>query len=335
VQLAAGYDPRLAVVDPRSGVLGITPELVLAGLGYSVPLLLILLAHELGHYLACRRYGVNASPPYFLPFLPLVPLPGTFGAFIRVREPIREKKVLFDMAVAGPIAGFLVALPIAAWGIWHTRLNFDPPADGTIYFGYPLAVKLLQLLLTGHTYSSVHVVEHPAFLAAWWGFVVTAINLIPAGQLDGGHTLYAVFGRRHRLLRWPVLLVLAGLGFLYPGWWLWAVIVLVLTGLRHPPVLDEDAPLDPRRKAIAVGVALLLVLSFVPIPIRESAFRPTFRAPVERGGTVVHELDLHRGAEAPGRDRHAGGAKGREVAVEEGARLLRPGRSLEAGPPPA
>jgi Predicted membrane-associated Zn-dependent proteases 1 len=159
-----------------------------------------------------------------------------------VREPIREKKALFDMAVAGPIAGFLVALPIAAWGIWHTRVNFDPPAEGTIYFGYPLAVKLLQLLLTGHTFSSVHVVEHPAFLAAWWGFVVTAINLIPAGQLDGGHTLYAVLGRRHRLLRWPVLLVLAGLGFLYPGWWLWAVIVLVLTGLQHPPVLDEDVP---------------------------------------------------------------------------------------------
>lgn len=300
-----------------------------------MPLLLILLAHELGHYLACRKYGVNASPPYFLPFLPIVPLPGTFGAFIRVREPIREKKALFDMAVAGPIAGFLVALPIAAWGIWHTRVNFDPPAEGTIYFGYPLAVKLLQLLLTGHTFSSVHVVEHPAFLAAWWGFVVTAINLIPAGQLDGGHTLYAVLGRRHRLLRWPVLLVLAGLGFLYPGWWLWAVIVLVLTGLRHPPVLDEDVPLDPRRKAVAVGVALILFLSFVPVPIRESDDVAPFRAPVERGGTVVHELDLHHGAEAPGRDRDSGGAQRREVAAEERARLLRPGRPLEAGTPPA
>ncbi len=300
-----------------------------------MPLLLILLAHELGHYLACRKYGVNASPPYFLPFLPIVPLPGTFGAFIRVREPIREKKALFDMAVAGPIAGFLVALPIAAWGIWHTRVNFDPPAEGTIYFGYPLVVKLLQLLLTGHTFSSVHVAQHPAFLAAWWGFLVTAINLIPAGQLDGGHTLYAVLGRRHRLLRWPVLLVLAGLGFLYPGWWLWAVIVLVLTWLRQPPVLDEDVPLDPRRKAVAVGVALILFLSFVPIPFRELVVRAPLRAPVERGGTVVHELDLHHGAEAPGRDRDSGGAQRREVAAEEQARLLRPGRPLEAGTPPA
>ncbi len=335
IQLAAGYDPRLALVDPRSGLLGITPALVLAGFGYSVPLLLILLAHELGHYLACRRYGIDASPPYFLPFLPVVPLPGTFGAFIRVREPIRDKKALFDMAVAGPIAGFLVALPFAAWGIWHTRLNFDPPGEGTIYFGYPLAVKGLQLLLTGHTFSSVHVIEHPAFLAAWWGFVVTAINLIPAGQLDGGHTIYAVFGRRHRLLRWPVLLALVGLGFLYPGWWLWAVIVLVLTGLRHPPVLDEDVPLDPLRKKVAVAVLLILVVSFVPVPIRDSGDLPSPRPPRERRGTVVHQLDLHRDPEAPGRHGDAGGPEDREVAAEERPCLLGARRPLEAGAPPA
>ena len=305
VQLAAGFDPRLVVVDPRSGVLQITPALVLAGLSYSVPLLLILLAHELGHYLTCRRYGIDASPPYFLPFLPYVPLPGTFGAFIRVRQPIRDKKALFDMAVAGPIAGFLVALPVAAWGIWNTRLNLDPPTEGTIYFGYPLAVKALQLLLTGHTFTSVHVVEHPTLMAAWWGFVVTAINLIPAGQLDGGHTVYAVLGRRHRLVRWPVLLALLGLGFLYRGWWLWAAIVLVLTALRRPPLADEDVPLDPRRKAVAAFVLLVLVLSFVPVPIRESEDRVPFRSPGERGGTVVHELDLHRRPEAPGRHGNA------------------------------
>ena len=323
------------MIDPRSGVLGITPALVLAGLGYSVPLLLILLAHEMGHYLACRRYGVDASPPYFLPFLPFVPLPGTFGAFIRVREPIRDKKVLFDMAVAGPIAGFVVALPFAAWGIWHTRLNFEPLTEGTIFFGYPLAVKGLQLLLTGHTFTSVHVVEHPAFMAAWWGFVVTAINLIPAGQLDGGHTLYAVFGRRHGLFRWPVLIALVGLGFLYRGWWVWAVIVLVLTGLKHPRLLDEEEPLDPRRKAVAALVLLMLVLSFVPVPISDGGDLLPLRPPVERGGTVVHELDLHRGPEAPRRDGEARRAKDRDVAVEEGPRHLGPRGALEAGTPPA
>jgi len=300
-----------------------------------VPLLLILLAHELGHYLACRRYGIDASPPYFLPFLPVVPLPGTFGAFIRVREPIRDKRALFDMAVAGPIAGFVVAIPVAAWGILHTRLSLDPPTEGTIYFGYPLAVQALQLLLTGHTFTSVHVVEHPAFLAAWWGFVVTAINLIPAGQLDGGHAVYAVFGRRHRLLRWPVLAVLVGLGFLYRGWWLWAVLVLVLTSLRHPALADEDEPLDRRRMAIAAAVLLILVLSFVPIPIRELRELSPFRAPRERGGTVVHELDLHRGPEAPGRHGDARGAERGDVAAEERPGLLRARRSLEPRAPAA
>lgn len=283
----------------------------------------------------CRRYGLDASPPFFLPFLPIVPLPGTFGAFIRVREPIRDKKALFDMAVAGPIAGFLVALPFAAWGIWHTRLNFEPPTAGTIYFGYPLAVKLLQLLLTGHTFTSVHVLEHPAFMAAWWGFVVTAINLIPAGQLDGGHTIYAVFGRRHRLFRWPVTLLLVALGFFYRGWWLWAVIVLVLASLRRPSLADEDEPLDPRRKAVAAFVLLVFVLSFVPVPIRELDGRVPFRSPGERGGTVVHQLDLHRGTEAPGRHGHAGRSQHREVASEQRPRLVGARGPLEAGPPPA
>jgi membrane-associated protease RseP (regulator of RpoE activity) len=335
IQLAAGYDPRLAVLDARSGVLGITPALVLAALGYSVPLLLILLAHEMGHYLACRRYGIDASPPFFLPFLPVVPLPGTFGAFIRVREPIHDKRALFDMAVAGPIAGFLVALPVAAYGILHTRLNFDPPGEGTIYFGYPLAVKALQLLLTGHTFTSVHVVEHPTFMAAWWGFVVTAINLIPAGQLDGGHALYAVFGRRHRLLRWPILALLVALGFLYTGWWVWAAIVLVLTSLRRPPLHDEDEPLDPRRRAVAAAVLAILVLCFVPVPIDDSGSRSPLRPPRERGGTVVHQLDLHRGAEAPGRHGHARGAQDGRVAIEERPGLVGTRRPVEPGPPPA
>lgn len=312
-----------------------TPSLVLAGLTYSVPLLLILLAHELGHYLTCRKYGVNASPPFFIPFLPIVPLPGTFGAFIRVREPIRDKKALFDMAVAGPIAGFLVALPFAAWGILQTRPNFDPPTPGTVYFGYPLVVSLLQLLLGGGTFTSVHVVEHPAFMAAWWGFVVTAINLIPAGQLDGGHALYAFFGRRYRAFRWPVFLALVGLGFLYRGWWLWAVIVLVLSGLRHPPVLDEDVPLDPARRRVAAAVLAMLVLCFVPVPIRESDEVFPLRPPRERGGTVVHQLDLHRGAEGARGHLHPGGPQRGDVPVEQGTRLLGARRPLETGASPA
>jgi membrane-associated protease RseP (regulator of RpoE activity) len=252
-----------------------------------------------------------------------------------VREPIRDKKVLFDMAVAGPIAGFLVALPVAAWGIWNTRLNFEPPTEGTIYFGYPLVVTALQLLLGGQTFTSAHVVEHPAFLAAWWGFLVTAINLIPAGQLDGGHALYAVLGRHHRLARWPVLAALAGLGFLYSGWWVWAAIVLLLGSLRRPALVDEDAPLDPRRRAVAALVLAMLVLCFVPVPIRSSGEEAPLRPPLEGRGTVVHQLDLHRRPEAPRRDRDSRGPEHRDVPAEERARLFGTRSPLEPGAPPA
>lgn len=343
---AAGYDRRLVIPDPADRLIGlfphlalhgivITPELLIAGLSYSIPLLSILLAHEMGHYLSCKRYGIDASPPFFLPFLPIVPLPGTLGAFIRVREPIRDKKALFDMAVAGPISGFLVAVPFAYWGILHTRVTYDPPTLGTYYFGYPIVMTLLQFLTPGGTFTSFQVVEHPTLMAAWWGFVVTAINLIPAGQLDGGHTLYAVFGSRQRLFRWPVLLILFALGFMYVGWWVWAGIAFILTALGHPRVFDENLPLDPIRKLVAVLTFAILVLTFVTVPVRELRDLPPLRAPRERGGTVVHQLDLHRGSEGAGRHGDARGAQDGHVAVEERPGLLRAGRPFEAGPPPA
>lgn len=236
------------------------------------------------------------------------------------------------MAVAGPIAGFVAALPFAAYGIVHTRVNLEPAGEGTIYFGYPLAMKALQLLLSGQTFTSADVIEHPTFMAAWWGFFVTALNLIPAGQLDGGHTLYAVFGKRQRLFRWPVLLALVALGFLYSGWWVWAGIVLILTGLRHPAVEDEDVPLDRFRMRIAAAVLVIAVLSFVPVPIAGSEDLAPLRPPREGGGTVVHQLDLHRRPEAPGRHHDSRGAKDREVAFEQRPRLIGAGRPLEPGP---
>ncbi len=159
------------------------------------------------------------------------------------------------MAVAGPIAGFAVALPFACYGILHTRLNFEPVSPGSVLFGYPLVVKGLQILLTGHTFTSVHVLEHPTFFAAWFGFLVTALNLIPAGQLDGGHTLFAVSPIAHRALRWPVVAVLAAAGwFLFPAWGLWAVIVIVMGRFGRAQLRDAESPLGPRRVALAVLV---------------------------------------------------------------------------------
>jgi membrane-associated protease RseP (regulator of RpoE activity) len=249
--------------------MGATPAAVLAHLvegafSFSLPLLGILVAHELGHYLVCRKYGIDASPPYFIPFPSLV---GTMGAFIRIREPIRDKRQLFDMAVAGPIAGFVVAVPLLAWGVSHSRVNSSPAlGDGTVIFQYPLLVQLFQKLFVGATYTSLDVIEHPVFLAAWFGLFVTALNLLPLGQLDGGHTIYAVFGRLQRVIALPLLVVLAVLGLKWPGWWVWVLFTL-FTGFRHPPVLNEDEPLDDRRKLVAAGVLLIFVLCFAPVPI--------------------------------------------------------------------
>ena len=250
----------------------------------------------MGHYLMCRRYGIDASPPFFIPFPSLV---GTMGAFIRIREPFRSKDQLFDVGVAGPIVGFVVALPILVYGMAHTRVNPAAVEGGTLIFHYPLLVTLLQKLLLGTTFTSFDVIEHPAFVAGWFGLFVTALNLVPIGQLDGGHALYAIAGRHTRKIVLPLLAVVVGLGFKFAGWWFWAAL-LVIMGIRHPRLVDEEAPLDPRRKAIAFLVLVMFVLCFTPVPIEESSDLPPGRPPVERGGTVVHQLDLHRGAERPG-----------------------------------
>jgi membrane-associated protease RseP (regulator of RpoE activity) len=268
---------------------------VTGALSFSFPLLAILFAHEMGHYLMCRRYGIDASPPYFIPFPSLV---GTMGAFIRIREPFRTKTQLFDVGVAGPIAGFVVALPILVYGMAHTRVNPGPIEGGTLIFHYPLLVTILQKLLLGSTFTSMDVIEHPAFVAGWFGLFVTALNLVPIGQLDGGHALYAIAGRHTRKIVLPLLAVVVGLGFKFAGWWFWAALLLIM-GIRHPRLVDEDAPLDPRRKAVAAVILAMFVLCFTPIPIEETADLPAGRPPMERGGTVVHQLHLHRGAERP------------------------------------
>ncbi|MGZ5427149.1 MAG: site-2 protease family protein [Thermoanaerobaculia bacterium] len=263
---AAGFRPALLLRIENAPSL-FDPRLFKEGLVFSLPLLAILLAHELGHYLVCRRYGIDASPPYFIPFPPQVSLVGTMGAFIRIREQIRDKRQLFDMAVAGPIAGFAVSVPLLAWGVSHSRVNPSPAlSEGTVIFQYPILVQLFQKIFAGATYTSVDVIEHPVFLAAWFGLFVTALNLLPLGQLDGGHTVYAVFGRFQRVLALSLLVVLALLGLKWPGWWVWVLFTL-FTGIRHPPVSNEGEPLDDRRKLVAAGVLLIFVLCFAPVPI--------------------------------------------------------------------
>ncbi|MFY9819854.1 MAG: site-2 protease family protein [Thermoanaerobaculia bacterium] len=248
------------------------PELLRLGLAFSIPALLILFAHEMGHYVACRLYGLPCTLPYFLP----VPINfGTFGAFIRIKSPIRSKKELFDVGIAGPIAGFLALIPFLLWGIAHSepaRLLLAPPgADEALtpllYLpGRCLAIVLATWLFHGRLGPGMVLNLHPVALAAWLGLLATAINLLPLGQLDGGHVLYAATGRLQRRLALPLWLLLGLMGFLWLGWLLWCVIVLVI-GLYHPPVWDESTSLDPFRRGLAWIALVLLVLSFMPAPL--------------------------------------------------------------------
>jgi membrane-associated protease RseP (regulator of RpoE activity) len=252
------------------------PELLRLGLSFSLPALAILLAHELGHYLTCRRYGLAATLPYFLPSPAGI---GTLGAFIRIQAPVRSKRELFDVGVAGPIAGFAVLLPFLVYGVAHSRPAAIQPAAADssslmvlLVPGRCLALELATRAFHGPLPENVVLDFHPFALAAWFGLLATALNLLPLGQLDGGHILYAAAGRRQRRLAPPLWLALAAAGLLWPGWWLWCVIVLLM-GLNHPPVRDDQTPLDGGRRLVALLALLMLALSFMPVPLTELTVR--------------------------------------------------------------
>jgi len=249
------------------------PELLRWGFAFALPVLAILLAHELGHYILCRRYKLPATPPYFLP----APIGlGTFGAFIRIRGAIRSKRELFDVGVAGPIAGFAALLPVMVYGVARSApatVSRVPESSAAMVLYLPgksILYAALARLFHGPLADSVILNPHPFALAAWVGCFATMLNLLPLAQLDGGHLLYAVIGRWQRRLA-PVLWAgLLAAGFLWPGWFLWCAIVLLI-GLRHPPVLDEAEPLDRRRKWLAAAAVAIFLLCFMPVPISQIA----------------------------------------------------------------
>ena len=237
------------------------------GLWYSIPLLLILGAHEFGHYFACRYHDVDATLPFFLP-LPLPPS-GTLGAVIRIREPFPSKEALFDIGVAGPIAGFLMLLPVLFAGVAMSHVVPITEARGVEY-GEPLLFKLVASLQFGAIPDGYEVMLHPLGFAAWWGMLATALNLLPFGQLDGGHVVYSLLGRRAvyasvATLGGALLLTTRSL-----GWISIAVMMLVMAfflGVRHPRIRDEDTPLDARRRLVALCALVIFVLCFTPVPI--------------------------------------------------------------------
>jgi membrane-associated protease RseP (regulator of RpoE activity) len=240
------------------------------GLTFAVPLLLILLAHEMGHYAAARRHGLDTTPPFFIPmplyFLPFNP--GTMGAVMRIKEPIRNRAQLLDIGAWGPIAGFVVALPVLLIGLANSQVREFPTAGPLVYFAEPLLFKLTaRVLFFPGLSGDQDILLHPMAWAAWWGLLVTALNMLPFFQLDGGHVAYALFGRRHRRWARPLLAALVVLTAFWPGWALWAAI-LVLLGPEHPRIPDEAEPLDRRRVIIGWTAIAIFVLCFTAAPIQ-------------------------------------------------------------------
>ena len=265
--LASSYANRQPAFDlrhiwnPFTDLWG-QPERLLNGFPFALTLLGILLAHEMGHYFACRYYGIAATYPYFVPTPTIF---GTMGAFIRIRSPIVSRRALFDIGIAGPLVGFVVALPVLILGIAASQMVPAVQATGTVAFGNPPLVTLLEKLLHPSV-AEQHLYLHPVARAAWVGLFATALNLLPIGQLDGGHILYALVGEKHRLYSRLFVLALIPLGYLYwSGWLLWSVLLLFL-GTRHPAIFDP-VPLDRRRRWLCAVALLVFLLCFTPSPV--------------------------------------------------------------------
>lgn len=241
------------------------PEIISLSVLYSAVLITILLGHELGHYLTCRRYRIDATLPYFIPAPTLI---GTLGAFIKIKSPITRKQQLFDIGAAGPLAGFVLALPALFIGLSLSKVVPALPRDESLVFGEPLLLKIITGLLFKNIPPGSDILLHPVAFAGWVGILVTAFNLFPVGQLDGGHIFFALFGRKAVHLAKLFLGVFVVMGvFFWVGWFVWALLILLL-GLKHPPVFDEHVPLSPGRKAVGVLIVVIFILSFIPDPVR-------------------------------------------------------------------
>jgi membrane-associated protease RseP (regulator of RpoE activity) len=238
-----------------------------SGARLAIGLLAILLAHEMGHYLTARHYRVDVTLPFFIPFpVPGVSLVGTLGAFIRIRSPIPHRRALFDIGVAGPLAGFAVCLPVLWLGIREATIQpLAADAEG-LFLGEPLLFRWLTQVIHGSVPADHTLLMGPLGLAAWFGLLVTALNLMPIGQLDGGHVTYALLRDRAHAISRIASWVCIALVYFGPSWILWAILVRVL-GRRHPPTLDDVAPIGRARVLVGLLSLVVFVVCFVPDPI--------------------------------------------------------------------
>ncbi len=242
------------------------PREILLGLPFAISLILILGTHELGHYIASRRHGVITTLPLFIPGPPIPPMIGTFGAVIRIKTPIMTKNALVDIGAAGPLSGFVVACVVTAIGLRTSAITPVVQGSGGLGFGNSLIFKGLTYLVVGPVPEGFDVFLSPMAFAGWIGFFVTAMNLLPLGQLDGGHVVYALLGERQRPLTILLVIIMAVLGyFTWPGWFIWGALIAII-GLWHPPIEGHHLPMDRRRRLTALAAIIVFVLTFMPTP---------------------------------------------------------------------
>lgn len=246
------------------------PTGIYKGIPFSLTLMGILLSHELSHYLASKKHHTKATLPYFLPAPPILSPIGTFGAFIKMKSPIVTRKALIDIGSSGPIAGFVLSVIASVVGLNLSKVIPVSAIKGGISMslGDSVLFSFLSRMALGTPPSSYDILLHPIAIAGWFGLFVTSLNLIPIGQLDGGHIAYAFLKDRHRTVSLSLVGVLLVLGLLFwPGWAMWGALMLGL-GLNHPPVISWEVPLDPKRKLIGIVALIIFLITFIPVPLQ-------------------------------------------------------------------
>ena len=250
-----------------------SPGRILEGLPFAGTLMTILLCHELAHYIASRKNHTAATLPYFIPAPSIF---GTFGAFIKMKSPILTRKALIEIGASGPIAGFIISVAACIIGLHISKVIPLPQGEGTLSLGDSLLFSFLSRTILGATPEHYDILLHPVAFAGWIGLFVTSLNLIPIGQLDGGHICYAILGERHRYVSRFLVALLAFLGVSsllgfsgWEGWLVWAILMLVL-GIKHPPVLYWESPLDPARRTIGLVTLVIFIITFIPEPFKVS-----------------------------------------------------------------
>ncbi len=242
------------------------PLRIYEGLPFSISLMTILLGHELSHYFASKKHHTEATLPYFIP-APIT-LIGTFGAFIKMKSPIQTRSALIDIGASGPIAGFILSVIASIIGLSYSTVVAATDTKGALGLGNSVLFSLLTHTIIGVTPDSQDILLHPIAFAGWIGLFVTALNLIPVGQLDGGHIVYAFIGERHRLVSKVIVGVLFFFGiFFWEGWLIWGGLMIVF-GLRHPPVIYWETPLDKKRRFIGLLAFIIFIITFIPAPFR-------------------------------------------------------------------